>query len=149
MNTSVRFYLSYDCFKQSFITLKVELFSVESMMLSGKVSWHYVPVTKCKMWSYNFYDIMPQEKTYQQCNMINIFPFRAATIVLRDDNCHFLRVDKDDFNRILRVSWYLNNIHILTSGFRHFEVGECIHLIDCLPFFTKRDDYCDFLLAFL
>ncbi|XP_021341628.1 rap guanine nucleotide exchange factor 4-like isoform X2 [Mizuhopecten yessoensis] len=27
---------------------------------------------------------------------------RAATIVLRDDNCHFLRVDKDDFNRILR-----------------------------------------------
>lgn len=29
---------------------------------------------------------------------------RAATIVLREDNCHFLRVDKDDFNRILRVS---------------------------------------------
>ena len=28
---------------------------------------------------------------------------RAATIVLREDNCHFLRVDKDDFNRILRV----------------------------------------------
>ena len=27
---------------------------------------------------------------------------RAATIVLREDNCHFLRVDKDDFNRILR-----------------------------------------------
>lgn len=30
---------------------------------------------------------------------------RAATIVLREDNCHFLRVDKDDFNRILRVSY--------------------------------------------
>ena len=29
--------------------------------------------------------------------------YRAATIVLREDNCHFLRVDKDDFNRILRV----------------------------------------------
>ncbi|KAK9539063.1 hypothetical protein VZT92_004195 [Zoarces viviparus] len=27
---------------------------------------------------------------------------RAASIVLREDNCHFLRVDKDDFNRILR-----------------------------------------------
>ncbi|CAG5125298.1 unnamed protein product [Candidula unifasciata] len=27
---------------------------------------------------------------------------RAATIVLAEDNCHFLRVDKDDFNRILR-----------------------------------------------
>ncbi|CAG0892836.1 unnamed protein product, partial [Darwinula stevensoni] len=27
---------------------------------------------------------------------------RAATIVLREENCHFLRVDKEDFNRILR-----------------------------------------------
>ncbi|KAI8785990.1 rap guanine nucleotide exchange factor 4 [Biomphalaria glabrata] len=27
---------------------------------------------------------------------------RAATITLAEDNCHFLRVDKDDFNRILR-----------------------------------------------
>ncbi|XP_052240015.1 rap guanine nucleotide exchange factor 4-like isoform X2 [Dreissena polymorpha] len=33
--------------------------------------------------------------------LVNDAP-RAATIVLRDDNCHFLRVDKDDFNRILR-----------------------------------------------
>lgn len=28
--------------------------------------------------------------------------FRAATIVLRESNCHFLRVDKEDFNRVLR-----------------------------------------------
>ena len=27
---------------------------------------------------------------------------RAASIVLREDNCHFLRVDKENFNRILR-----------------------------------------------
>jgi len=27
---------------------------------------------------------------------------RAATIVLRENVCHFLRVDKEDFNRILR-----------------------------------------------
>jgi CRP-like cAMP-binding protein len=31
---------------------------------------------------------------------------RAASIVLREDNCHFLRVDKEDFNRILRVEFY-------------------------------------------
>ena len=37
--------------------------------------------------------------------LVNDAP-RAATIVLRDDNCHFLRVDKDDFNRILRVCGY-------------------------------------------
>nr|XP_006822120.1 PREDICTED: rap guanine nucleotide exchange factor 4-like [Saccoglossus kowalevskii] len=33
--------------------------------------------------------------------LVNDAP-RAASIVLREDNCHFLRVDKDDFNRILR-----------------------------------------------
>lgn len=42
---------------------------------------------------------------------------RAASIVLREDNCHFLRVDKEDFNRILRVgrrdghlSWWDTNV---------------------------------------
>ncbi|XP_013390231.1 rap guanine nucleotide exchange factor 4 isoform X1 [Lingula anatina] len=33
--------------------------------------------------------------------LVNDAP-RAATIVLREDDCHFLRVDKEDFNRILR-----------------------------------------------
>uniref|UniRef100_A0A8C1AW17 Rap guanine nucleotide exchange factor 4 n=1 Tax=Cyprinus carpio carpio TaxID=630221 RepID=A0A8C1AW17_CYPCA len=33
--------------------------------------------------------------------LVNDAP-RAASIVLRDDNCHFLRVDKEDFNRVLR-----------------------------------------------
>lgn len=33
--------------------------------------------------------------------LINDAP-RAASIVLREDNCHFLRVDKENFNRILR-----------------------------------------------
>lgn len=35
--------------------------------------------------------------------LLSVDFFRAATIVLREDNCHFLRVDKEDFNRILRV----------------------------------------------
>lgn len=38
--------------------------------------------------------------------LVNDAP-RAASIVLREDNCHFLRVDKEDFNRILRVSFCL------------------------------------------
>uniref|UniRef100_A0A3B3YKQ4 Rap guanine nucleotide exchange factor (GEF) 4 n=1 Tax=Poecilia mexicana TaxID=48701 RepID=A0A3B3YKQ4_9TELE len=33
--------------------------------------------------------------------LVNDAP-RAASIVLREDDCHFLRVDKEDFNRILR-----------------------------------------------
>ncbi|XP_075706239.1 rap guanine nucleotide exchange factor 3 [Rhinoderma darwinii] len=38
---------------------------------------------------------------FGQLALVNDAP-RAASIVLRDDNCHFLRVDKHDFNRILR-----------------------------------------------
>ncbi|XP_053311892.1 rap guanine nucleotide exchange factor 3 [Spea bombifrons] len=38
---------------------------------------------------------------FGQLALVNDAP-RAATIILREDNCHFLRVDKHDFNRILR-----------------------------------------------
>lgn len=34
--------------------------------------------------------------------LVNDAP-RAASIVLRVDHCHFLRVEKEDYNRILRV----------------------------------------------
>ncbi|CAM5169465.1 unnamed protein product [Eretmochelys imbricata] len=39
---------------------------------------------------------------FGQLALVNDAP-RAATIILREDNCHFLRVDKRDFNRILKV----------------------------------------------
>ncbi|XP_063035373.1 rap guanine nucleotide exchange factor 3-like isoform X3 [Melospiza melodia melodia] len=38
---------------------------------------------------------------FGQLALVNDAP-RAATILLREDNCHFLRVDKQDFNRILK-----------------------------------------------
>lgn len=47
--------------------------------------------------------------------LVNDAP-RAASIVLREDNCHFLRVDKEDFNRILRVS----PKHTETENIFHF-----------------------------
>lgn len=40
---------------------------------------------------------------FGQLALVNDAP-RAATIILREDNCHFLRVDKQDFIRILKVS---------------------------------------------
>lgn len=40
---------------------------------------------------------------FGQLALLNDAP-RAATIILREDNCHFLRVDKQDFIRILKVS---------------------------------------------
>uniref|UniRef100_UPI00398E7EAB rap guanine nucleotide exchange factor 4 n=1 Tax=Pristiophorus japonicus TaxID=55135 RepID=UPI00398E7EAB len=38
---------------------------------------------------------------FGKLSLVNNAP-RVASIVLREDNCHFLRVDKEDFNRILR-----------------------------------------------
>ncbi|XP_075758203.1 rap guanine nucleotide exchange factor 3 [Pelodiscus sinensis] len=38
---------------------------------------------------------------FGQLALVNDAP-RAATIILREDNCHFLRVDKRDFNRIVK-----------------------------------------------
>ena len=37
---------------------------------------------------------------FGQLALVNDAP-RAATIILGEDNCHFLRVDKQDFNRTL------------------------------------------------
>lgn len=39
---------------------------------------------------------------FGQLALLNDAP-RAATIILREDNCHFLRVHKQDFIRILKV----------------------------------------------
>uniref|UniRef100_A0A8C7ZZ43 Rap guanine nucleotide exchange factor 4a n=1 Tax=Oryzias sinensis TaxID=183150 RepID=A0A8C7ZZ43_9TELE len=47
--------------------------------------------------------------------LVNDAP-RAASIVLREDNCHFLRVDKEDFNRILRVSFRLIQLCLISQG---------------------------------
>ncbi|KAL6061643.1 hypothetical protein STEG23_027095 [Scotinomys teguina] len=38
---------------------------------------------------------------FGQLALVNDAP-RAATIILRENNCHFLRVDKQDFNRIIK-----------------------------------------------
>ena len=47
MTGSVRFRLSYDCFKLDFIALKVDIISMENVTLSRTRSWRYAPVTKC------------------------------------------------------------------------------------------------------
>lgn len=47
---------------------------------------------------------------FGQLALLNDAP-RAATIILREDNCHFLRVDKQDFIRILKVCVELKTRH--------------------------------------
>ncbi|XP_075237776.1 exchange protein directly activated by cAMP [Lycorma delicatula] len=46
-------------------------------------------------------DIISEGEDFGKLALINDAP-RAATIILREDICHFLRVDKDNFNRIMR-----------------------------------------------
>lgn len=54
--------------------------------------------------------VLQEGDDFGKLALVNESP-RAATIVLRENNCHFLRVDKQHFNRILRdveantVSW--------------------------------------------
>ena len=47
MTTSVRFCLSYDCFKLDFIVFKVDIISVENVMLSRTLLWLYMYAPKC------------------------------------------------------------------------------------------------------
>ncbi|WAQ93674.1 RPGF4-like protein [Mya arenaria] len=63
--------------------------------------------------------------------LVNDAP-RAATIVLRDDNCHFLRVDKDDFNRILR--------DVEANTVRLKEHGQDVLVLEKIPSNTQSAD---------
>ncbi|RZF45207.1 hypothetical protein LSTR_LSTR011104 [Laodelphax striatellus] len=46
-------------------------------------------------------DVISEGEDFGKLALINDTP-RAATIILREDTCHFLRVDKENFNRIMR-----------------------------------------------
>ncbi|XP_053373396.1 rap guanine nucleotide exchange factor 4-like isoform X2 [Mercenaria mercenaria] len=63
--------------------------------------------------------------------LVNDAP-RAATIVLRDDNCHFLRVDKEDFNRILR--------DVEANTVRLKEHGQDVLVLEKIPSNTQTAD---------
>lgn len=57
---------------------------------------------------------------------------RTATILLNEDNTHFLRVDKDDFNRVLR------DVEANTIKFKEF--GKDVLILDKLPINVKTAD---------
>jgi Rap guanine nucleotide exchange factor 4 len=61
--------------------------------------------------------------------LVNKSP-RAATIITREDNCHFLRVDKDDFNRILK--------DVEANTVRLKEHGKEVLVLDKIPINIKN-----------
>ncbi len=58
--------------------------------------------------------------------------YRTATIFLNEDNTHFLRVDKDDFNRILR--------DVEANTIRLKEFGKDVLLLEKVPINVKTAD---------
>ena len=57
---------------------------------------------------------------------------RIATIILNEDNTHFLRVDKDDFNRILR------DVEANTIKLKEF--GKDVLILEKIPVNFKTAD---------
>lgn len=65
---------------------------------------------------------------FGQLALVNDAP-RAATIIVREDNCHFLRVNKQDFIRILKV----NNKSTNCSA-------KCLQWLSCSLFLNKDNN---------
>ena len=59
MTMSVRFCLSYDCFKWDFIALKVDIIAIENLSLSrdGIMTLRASNQVLCNVWSYDFHDM--------------------------------------------------------------------------------------------
>ena len=58
MTTSVRFCLSYDCFKWGFIALKDDIISIENNVVTDSImTLRASNQVLCKVWSYDFYDM--------------------------------------------------------------------------------------------
>lgn len=66
--------------------------------------------------------------------LVNDAP-RAASIVLREDNCHFLRVDKEDFNRILRVrvGRVISELASFSGGCHFYECININNIVCTMP----------------
>ena len=70
--------------------------------------------------------------TRDRCSSSRLSNIRTATIVLNEDNTHFLRVDKDDFNRVLR--------DVEANTIRLKEHGKDVLMLDKVPINVKNAD---------
>jgi Rap guanine nucleotide exchange factor 4 len=62
--------------------------------------------------------------------LVNNSP-RSASIKTRENNCHFLKVEKDDFNRILK--------DVEANTVRLKEFGKDVLILEKIPFNTKNE----------
>lgn len=62
----------------------------------------------------------------------NFTLLRSATLTTRENNCHFLRVDRDDFNRILK--------DVEANTIRLKEHGKDVLILEKIPINIKNED---------
>lgn len=67
---------------------------------------------------------------FGKLSLVNKTP-RSATIITKENNCHFLRVDKDDFNRILK--------DVEANTVRLKEHTKDVLILEKIPFNTKNE----------
>lgn len=67
---------------------------------------------------------------FGKLGLVNKSP-RSATISTAENNCHFLRVEKDDFNRILK------DVEANTVRLKEFDKD--VLILEKIPINTKND----------
>lgn len=93
------------CFMSSWtLLLIVPRLLIPQMCLSLSQRGLVVGWAVIESWLQGLVTTLHEGDDFGQLALVNDAP-RAATIILRENNCHFLRVDKQDFNRIIKVLW--------------------------------------------
>lgn len=74
---------------------------------------------------------------FGKLSLVNKTP-RSATIITKENNCHFLRVGKDDFDRILK--------DVEANTVRLKEHGKDVLILEKIPFNTKYGNSCFYIV---
>ncbi|CAF4123020.1 unnamed protein product, partial [Rotaria magnacalcarata] len=96
-------------------------------------SWYIIlkASVQCIIYGKGIVGTLHEGDDFGKLSLVNNSP-RTATIILNEDNTHFLRVDKDDFNRILR--------DVEANTIRLKEFGKDVLILDKVPINVKTAD---------
>lgn len=96
-------------------------------------SWYIIlkGSVQCVIYGKGVVGTLHEGDDFGKLSLVNNSP-RTATIVLNEDNTHFLRVDKDDFNRVLR------DVEANTIKLKEF--GKDVLILDKIPINVKTSD---------
>ncbi|CAF1204041.1 unnamed protein product [Adineta steineri] len=96
-------------------------------------SWYIIlkGSVQCVVYGKGVVEIFHEGDDFGKLNLVNNSP-RTTTIILNEDNTHFLRVDKDDFDRILR--------DVEANTIKVKEFGKDVLILDKVPINVKTID---------